>query len=398
MIEAAERHTSGAAVVGVSMGATCGVRDHATLLAAALGELDVSCELHWLSREQSSLRGARSEFRAWTEKLTAELEQQRPRAILLHYSVFSYSYRGLPLFVEPVLSTLRRTGVPVVTVLHEFAYPWTMGGLTGVGWALSQRAVLVDVVGSSRALVVTAPSRIDWLASRRWLPRRPPALAPVFSNLPSASHLPPRREPARRRIGLFGYAYEGAARGLVLDTMALLSKQGLDFGLVLLGAPGPGSPAADAWRGDARQRGVEDALAFSGVLPPHELADALAACDVLLHPEPDGPTSRKGTLAASLASGAPVVALDGPRRWDELLSAEAAAVVAPSPASMAEAVARLLADEPMRLALGRRGAEFARDAMGVDRSARVVAQVLDELDGRLPVAAGGVRLREAIGR
>jgi glycosyltransferase involved in cell wall biosynthesis len=143
---------------------------------------------------------------------------------------------------------------------------------------------------------------------------------------------------------------------------------------------------------------VEDALAFSGVLPPHELADALAACDVLLHPEPDGPTSRKGTLAASLASGAPVVALDGPRRWDELLSAEAAAVVAPSPASMAEAVARLLADEPMRLALGRRGAEFARDAMGVDRSARVVAQLLDELDGRLPVAAGGVRLREAIGR
>ena len=39
-----------AAVVGVSQAATCGVRDHAMLLAEALTEEGVSCSMHWLGR------------------------------------------------------------------------------------------------------------------------------------------------------------------------------------------------------------------------------------------------------------------------------------------------------------------------------------------------------------
>jgi hypothetical protein len=382
-----------AAVVGVSMGETCGVRDHAGLLTAALAELDVSCSLHWLSREQTSLRGARSEVAAWARRLAAELDKERPQAILLHYSVFSYSHRGLPLFVRRLLGTLRSAEVPIVAVLHEFAYPWGLGGPSGFVWAATQRAALVDVVRSSAALVVTTPSRIDWLESRRWLARRPMALAPVFSNLPSVPDQEPRDSRTQRRIGLFGWAYQGAARELVLDAIGLLSAQGLDFRFVLLGAPGPDSPAAGVWRELARERDVAEQLEFSGVLGARELAGALAGCDVLLHPEPDGPTSRKGTLAASLAAGTPVVALDGPRRWNELLAAQAAAVVSPAPAAVAEAVASLLADERKRQELGVRGAAFAKDAMGVGRSARVVARLLDEV--RQPSSGG--RSREAVG-
>jgi glycosyltransferase involved in cell wall biosynthesis len=373
------RQALSAAVVGVSESRTCGVRDHAVLLAEALSHERVSCSLHWLSRSERSLRGARSEFAGWTRALATELDRARPDAIILHYSVFSYSYRGFPLFVRPTLAALRHSGIPVVSVLHELAYPWGRAGLHGQAWALTQRALLVSVMRASAAVLVTAPFRAEWLGSRAWLPRRPIAMAPVFSNLPAPA---PSDAPAGRDghvIGLFGYAYEGAAVSLVLDAVRLLRERGLGARLELLGAPGRDSPAAAAWLAGARARGIEQALSFSGVLSAAALSDALSACDVLLHPEPSGPTSRKGTLAGSLASGTAVVAIDGPRRWAELVDREAALVVAPTASALAEAIAALLEDERRRERLGASGAAFARGPMGVERTARAVVELLGPL-------------------
>jgi glycosyltransferase involved in cell wall biosynthesis len=372
-----------AAVVGVSEGATCGVHDHAVLLAAGLAGEEIVCSQHWLSRRASSLAGTRAEFRTWGEALPAELAASRAEAAILHYSVFSYSYRGLPLFVAPVLAALRRAGVPVVGLLHEFVYPWRRGGLHGTAWALSQRAVLIEVMRSAAAVVVTTDTGAGWLGSRPWLARRPIAVAPVFSNLPAPGGPSPRSAAEKPLIGLFGYAYEGASLELVLDALALMHGRGVRARLSLLGAPGPDSPAAERWRAGARRRGIEGALEFSGVLPAQDLADALASCELLLHPEIAGPTSRKGTLAGSLASGRPVVAIDGPRRWRELIESEAALVVAPSAAALADGAAALLGDAERREALGARGAAFAGRRMSVEHSAEVVAGVLRAvLDGR----------------
>jgi glycosyltransferase involved in cell wall biosynthesis len=368
-----------AAVVGVSESATCGVRDHAALLSAALSEEHISCSFHWLSRSERSLRGARSEFRTWTPALTAELESARPNAIILHYSVFSYSYRGFPLFVQPTLAALRSTGIPLLTVLHEFVYPWDRGGRHGRAWALTQGALLLAVMRASAAVLVTAPFRAEWLAAQRWLPRRTIGVAPVFSNLPAPLQHDAAPAQGRHVIGLFGYAYEGAAASLVLDALRLLHERGRDVRMELLGAPGRDSAAAAAWLEGARARGIEHMLSFSGVLSAQDLSDALAACEVLLHPEPSGPTSRKGTLAASLASGTAVVAVDGPRRWSELIASDAALIAQPSPRALADAIDGLLADARAREQLGARGGEFARRAMGVERSATVVAGLLEEL-------------------
>jgi glycosyltransferase involved in cell wall biosynthesis len=367
------------AVVGVSGSPPCGVRDHAVLLADALRQDGVSCSMHWLWRKSDSLAGARSEFQTWSKALAAELEDNRPDAVLLHYSVFSYSYRGLPLFVRPTLSKLRASRIPLITVLHEFAYPWRRGGIHGWVWAATQRALLIEVMRASAAVLVTASFRADWLASRAWLPRRPAALAPVFSNLPAPTALDESAARSDQVIGLFGYAYEGTAVALVLDALRLLHDRGLPAKLTLLGAPGPGSSSANAWIEGARQRGIEDGLSFSGVLPAGELSNALAACQVLLHPEPAGPTSRKGTLAASLASGSAVVALDGPRGWPELIESEAALVVAPTASALADAVAGLLADEGSREALGARGGAFALREISVQRSAQAVTGLLANL-------------------
>ena len=396
------------AVVGISAGPTCGARDHALLLAEGLSREQMSCSLHWLQRREESVRGGGAEIRAWGQVLAGELASERPDAILLHYSVFAYSHRGLPLFVAPTLAVLRRSGMPVLTVLHEFVYPWRHGGLRGKVWALTQRALLIDVMHSSAAVLLTTDFRARWLELRPWIPRRPTAVAPVFSNLPPAvagsspassdpptallgsrpipSHPPPAfAEPLGQRtqpvLGLFGYSYQGAALSLVLDAIAQLTKQGVAPRLVLLGAPGRTSAVAGTWVREARARGIERVLEFSDTLPAQDLSNALAACDLLLFVDAAGPSSRKGTLAASLASGRPVLAIDGPRRWLELVWAEAAAVVEPTASALADAMQALLDDDVAREALGARGRAFAEARMGVTRTAEAVRGLLDRVVG-----------------
>jgi glycosyltransferase involved in cell wall biosynthesis len=365
------------AVVGMSLNETCGVRDHAALLAAELDRDGVSSSMHWLTRSEGSLRAEGSEIRAWTRRLAAELRRERPDAVLLHYSVFAYSHRGLPLFVHPTLAAIRGAGVPIVTFAHEFAYPWVRGGWHGKVWAVSQRALLLDVVRASTAVIVTTDARVQWLASRRWLTRRPVTVAPVFSTLPPPAAGSPPEHP-RQVVGLFGYASEVTPVSLVLDALRLLRDRGLDVQLALLGAPGRASAPAERWLAAAATRDLADTLSFSGVLGAQELSNALAACDVLLFADSSGPSSRKTTLAGSLASGRPVLAIDGPLRWSELVQSEAAVVIAPRPDELAEALGALLGDQAARDAQGARGREFAEQRMGVRRSAHTVAAALSE--------------------
>jgi glycosyltransferase involved in cell wall biosynthesis len=344
-------------------------------LAEALEQEGIGCSTHWLQRHSATFGGARAEFRDWAGGLASALGEERAEAIILHYSVFSYSYRGLPAYVHPVVTGIRATGLPVVGLFHEYAYPWHVGGARGRIWAASQRLVLPELMRGCAAIVVTTDERLAYLSTRPWLPRRPVLFAPVFSNLPP-SRRPAPALPQEGLIGLFGYAYEGAAAALVLDALGRLRERGLGVRLRLLGAPGRDSRAGALWSAGARERGLEQALDFSGVLDAQALADALAACEVLLHAEPSGPTARKGTLAGSLASGRPVVSIDGPLRWPELLEAQATLVVEPDPEALAGALAGLLADRAAGEAQGRRGGAFAREQMGVQRTARVVAGAL----------------------
>ena len=368
------------AVVGMSVNRTDGVRDHATLLAQAAARENVSCSLHWHLRSEGSLSGTRSQLRAWTRELRRELAEGKPDAVLLHYSTFAFSYRGVPLLVRPTLAAFRTARIPLVTVLHEFAYPWRYGGFRGSVWAVTQRAALIDIMRASAAVVVTAEFRARWLASRRWLPRRRLVVSPVFSNLPPAL----RGRPAQRGrpvLGLFGYSHQTAAMSLVLDALRLLEDRGVHVQLRLLGAPGRSSPSGEAWLAGARSRDLVDALSFSDTLPAQDLSNALADCEVLLLADTVGPTSRKTTLAASLATGRPVVAIDGPRRWPKLVDSEAAVVVAPRPSALADAVGALLADEGERERAGERGRAFAEREMSLARSARAVSALLQEVLG-----------------
>ena len=159
--------------------------------------------------------------------------------------------------------------------------------------------------------------------------------------------------------------------------MRMLQERGARARLTLLGAPGRESAAGREWTAAARAAGLSQMPSFSGTLAPQQLSDELAACDLLLFADPLGPNSRKTTLAASLASGRPVVALDGPRPFASLVEAQACEIVAPRAPDVADALARLLEDETARERLGARGLDFAEQSMSATSAARVVSDVLD---------------------
>jgi glycosyltransferase involved in cell wall biosynthesis len=236
------------------------------------------------------------------------------------------------------------------------------------------------VLRTSAAVLATADFRAEWLATRAWLPTRPVVMAPVYSNLPPPA-VDARPRDAEPLVGLFGYAYRGAP-DLVLEALQLLRKRHVGARLILLGSPGRESSAGREWLAEGRRRGVAEALAFTGVLPAQALSDALARCEVLLFVDPTGPASRKGSLAGSLASGRPVVAIDGPRSWPEFVRCGALALARPTARSLADAIGTLLADEVRREQLGARGRAFARERMGVQVTARAVRELYEEIAAR----------------
>jgi glycosyltransferase involved in cell wall biosynthesis len=367
------------AVVGISTDEVCGVRDHAELQARALAERGVASSTWWLQRTEESRDASRAEVAAWTRTLAGELRNSGELdAVLMHYSVFSYAYRGFPVFVPGVLSAIAASELPLVSVLHEFVYPWRRGGARGASWALAQRALLFEVVRASAGVVVTIGWRAEWLSSRAWLPSRRTVVAPVFSNLPPAD-AGVGAGAVVPVVGLFGYAYEAHVVALVIDAMRSLERAGVDAQLLLIGAPGRDSQLGRQWLDAARSAGLAREPSFSGMLGAQELSNRLAGCTVLLSAEPSGPTSRKTTLAASLASGRPLVALDGRRTWAELLDADAALVVQARAGVLADALAGLLSDAQRRVALGVRGRTFAAHTMTAEHNAAQVAGLLAEL-------------------
>lgn len=376
------------AVVGVSEPGPCGVRDHGRLLADELTREGMPCSRHWLEREQGTLRGALAEASAWTAELPDAVHAEGAEAIALHYSCFATAHRGIPVLAHPLAGALRRARLPVVAIMHELTYPFGRDGLRGIVWASSQRLALLEMLRPVDAVLVTTEERRRWLRSRRWLPRRPVAFAPVFSNLPQprvmSAALSHPDSPAV--LGMFGYPYDSSAE-LVLGALRRLSGPAAPA-LRLIGSPGPDSQSGQAWREGATKMGVAERVSFSGVLDPQPLSDALAAVDLLLFADPPGPTSRKGTLAGSLASGTAVLALDGPSTWAELRGAGAVAIVAREDSAVAEEVARLLGDDRGRAELGARGRRFAESAMGVPRTAAAVRELLGGL-------AAGVHLERA---
>jgi len=149
---------------------------------------------------------------------------------------------------------------------------------------------------------------------------------------------------------------------------------------VRLGAAEVTSPGARPWLEMGAAAGIGDRIEFTGVVDAEELSRRLRACDLIVFVNEEGPSSRKTTLAAAMAHGMPIVALDGPEQWRELRDARAVEISPPRAAALSAVVGGLLADDRRRQELAARARAFYEDHM-------TLASVADALETIVETAA-----------
>jgi len=302
--------------------------------------------------------------------------------VLWHYSSFSYTLRGIPFPGILLGLVLRHRQVAVVTLLHEPAYAFGRRGLKGSIQALTQQLVLPLVLVGSDVLVVTTSARARAL---RLLPpplRRPVHCLPVFSTLGEGREVQAATaETVGLVIGVPSWTSDGVQPQVLMEAVRMLPPT-TSPRVLLLGAAEATSPEAMQWLRLAAQMGLADRIDFTGVVGAEELSRSIASCDLIVFVNGEGPSSRKTTLAAALAHGKAIVALDGWQRWSELLRAQAVEIAAPQPAALSGAIGRLLSDGRERKALASRAEAFYAAHMTLADVAGALETILAEATAR----------------
>jgi glycosyltransferase involved in cell wall biosynthesis len=363
------------AMVGMTAPRVCGVRDYASRLSVELRHQGIRVCEYWFTSDGRSLV---STLRASLRLLRLGLSVPREQQVVWHYSTHVYAFRSIPMPGVLFGLLLRLRGVGVVTVLHEMVLPWSVSGRKKFAAILHRFVVPFLLIGCSSA-IVTTEERAAWLRPLSTLLRRQVHVLPVFSNIAVVPIEADDKEHGRI-LGVLGYGSGALGPNGIRADLLVVALRSLrvvaELSVELLGAPGPGSAAVEAWRTEARAAGVDDLIHVSGVLEPKDFSARLQRCTAIVLLYEDGPSSRRTMLAAALAHGLPVVAVDGHNRWEAVVEAHAIRLVPPHPDILASALAELLEDPDERAALGRRAAEFYYHHMRIERITNMIISLL----------------------
>lgn len=318
-----------------------GIRDHTAMLADALGDIDgVTATMH-------DLRGARELAPLRSSEPTNDYEH----AVVVQYNPFSYGRRGWATWLVRELRRLRsqRPDTTVVMLAHELFVGW--GGPTQMVLGLAQRAQFAALRQYCDVIITT----VEPLAHRAGGFRRPPAdVLPVGSNLPDrrSARAHSRRtlglEDGQLVLGLLGTNHWTRMFDVLVPTVDKLAA-GRRLVVLNLGA---GAPTLRILS--------EAQIHTSGELAVADLAERLAAVDLLLLPFVDGVSTRRTTMMAALQHAIPVVSTDGPSTSDLLRTSAALALVPVEQVrdEFAQRAESLLEDAPKRLAMARAAREL----------------------------------------
>lgn len=377
--------------LGTSATELCGVRTNAALLTAAMALEGAAVETCWWEQQAGmGLVDLRRGFRSFATAAVGTAASFIPDYVLLHYSVFTWAFHGVPVLVPGIAATLRRIGKPAGVLLHEYALPLTGRSPKNDVVAVTQRLALVRLLRACACAIVTTEQRLASLTTRVWLPRVPLDFLPTPSNVDRVVDGIRATGDSGVRVGVLGFATYAYPSDVVTAAIARLRSDGQDVRLVLVGAPGASGERSRAWTDAAAHHACADSLSFTGILAEEGLSRSLSALDVLIFADPGGPASRKTTLAAGLAHALPVVAFAGPERWELLVRSGAVALSALDAGALAAALTPLVTDATLRKTQGDRARAFydthmaatvvARDLMAVlHRSAGVACETRREV-------------------
>ncbi|MCS7349989.1 glycosyltransferase [Thermoflexus sp.] len=328
----------------------------------------------------------RWDARAWFA-LGRSLRAWGPDGVLLQYQAAAYGLGGA-MNLWPAIARLWLGEIPIVVVFHDLRVPYLFpkaGPLRA--WSvrfLARRAKGVIVTNHEDEAVLRA-------AGIRFLRR-----IPIGSNIMPPSDLPPPST-ARARlgfpgdlplVGFFGFLHPSKGFDLLLEAVAMLTREGAAVGLVHIGATAaPSDPSQRDYAAWCRRRiielGLQGRVWETGYRPPEEISLAFAAVDLCALPYRDGVSFRRGTLMAALAHGRAVISTFPRVSIPELQDGDNIFLVPPDDVkALALAIRRVLGDPDLRLRL-ERGARMLAKRFAWERIAAQVEEVFQSLSQRL---------------
>ena len=226
-----------------------------------------------------------------------------PNRILVQYVPHSFGFKAMNFLFARWLIHRKQ---PVWVMFHEVAYPWYRGQKLKhqlLGWATSRMARWIAT--AAERIFISIPSwqeRLTLIAPRC----RPAEWLPVPSVVPTGDGnecpVTVRSQfgiPAGATVlGHFG-TYGSLVTDLLTPILQACLAKSTDRHVLLVG------------RNSTRY--AEDFKAFAGRVhhaenvPAEQLSNLLAACDVMIQPYPDGLSTRRTSLMASMAIGRPIV-------------------------------------------------------------------------------------------
>jgi glycosyltransferase involved in cell wall biosynthesis len=143
---------------------------------------------------------------------------------------------------------------------------------------------------------------------------------------------------------------------LMLESFALLLREHPEADLVIIGGH---STDIQKYQEKCSRLKIADNVHFLGPRPIGQLAQFLAAADVLVSPRSKG-VNTPMKLYSYLHSGKPILATDLPTHT-QILDSHVAMLAEPSPVPFGQAMLRLARDRDLRTALGSAGRKLVEE-------------------------------------
>ena len=199
--------------------------------------------------------------------------------------------------------------------------------------------------------------------------RVPNALNPVFFDVANT--------PDPNRLLFVGIIEERKGLDHLVDALARVAKKRPEIKLAIAGIPGRGSDAYDtAVRKSITRQGLQPHVERLGFLKPDAVAREMARASIVVVPSLEEMFCN--VAAEAMAVGRPVLATRT-GSLPQLVEDGRTGLLVPvaEPAALADAIERLLADEPLRARLGAAGREKAMRLWHPEAVARQTVEVYE---------------------
>ena len=348
-----------------------GVGDYTAQLARALADAGDAVDVWVGGPAQASASGSLrvhvlpDTFGPLSRAALVDAWTAAPGIVLLQYVPNALGRRGMNVSFCRWLGTEREAGRDIRVMFHEPYFYFTARRPWRNVVAVTQRVMA--------GLLVRAASQL-YYSSGNWQRYLEPYGAQGAIVLPIPSTIPRgasahdvhefrrRVAPGARVLGHFGTFGEHVAGELFATLPALFERDG-NVRAILIGRDGERFARELA----ARVPSSAERVHATGELSGPEVSVALAACDVLFQPYPDGVTTRRTSVMAGLADGVATVSTAGELTEAVWRETGAAALVPQGDVDAAVAqIRRLLDDRDAREAQARRGAEVYRSHFAME--------------------------------